>query len=81
MFREPSRHDKVLRNAAGDDAGDVGGYSTNWTACPDRTIDRLHLWVLQKDVRAEVEWWMRRVRLEHGATTLGFAALSEMVTL
>lgn len=28
MFREPSRHDKVLRNAAGDDAGDVGGYST-----------------------------------------------------
>jgi len=50
-------------------------YSSN------RSIDRLHLWVLQKDVRAEVEWWMRRVRLEHGATTLGFAALSEMVTL
>ena len=28
MFREPLRHDKVLRNAAGDDAGDLGGYST-----------------------------------------------------
>ena len=81
MFREPSRHDKVLRKAAGGDAGDVGGYSTNWTARPDRSIDRLHLRVLQKDVRAEVEWWMRRVRLEHGATTLGFAAFSEMVTL
>lgn len=28
MFREPSRHDKVLRKTAGHDAGDVGGYST-----------------------------------------------------
>ena len=53
----------------------------HWTTHPDRSIDRLHLWVLQKDVRAEVEWWMRRVRLEHGATTLDFAALSEMVAL
>ena len=28
MFREPPRHDKVLRKTAGHDAGDVGGYST-----------------------------------------------------
>jgi hypothetical protein len=84
MFREPSRHDKVLRKAAGGDAGDVGGYSTNWTARPDRSIDRLHLWVLQKDcagrsgvVDAESSNWAS----EDGATTLGFAALSEMVTL
>ena len=52
MFREPSRHDKVLRKTAGGDAGDVGGYSTNWTTettRPERSIDRLHLWVPQKD--------------------------------
>jgi hypothetical protein len=50
MFREPSRHDKVLRKTAGGDAGDGGGYSTYWTTRPDMSIDRLHLWVLQKDL-------------------------------
>jgi hypothetical protein len=41
MFREPWR-DKVLRKAAGDIAGGVGGCLTSR---PDNSIDRLHLWI------------------------------------
>ncbi len=86
MFREPSRHDKVLRNAAGDDAGDVGGYST--TGLHDYTSKQEHRSTAfggssegcagrSGVVDAESSNWAS----EDGATTLGFAALSEMVTL
>ena len=68
MFREPSRHDKVLRNAAGDDAGDVGGCSTTGLLIQTGASIDCICGFFRRIVRAEVEWWMQRVRIGHRRT-------------
>lgn len=83
MFRDPSRDDKVLRKTAGQDAGDVGGYSTTGPYSSRQEEHRSTAFVGPSGGCAgRVEWWMRRVRTAPQPwTSLPFAKWSRYRTV